>query len=92
MRIHYIYELENMLTNECVAEISQSGDNSTACENWLTNIDFCISRAAAIEELIGYGEWTRTELMRKNMGEIKGLLLWIAAWNVKEVRREMEDA
>ncbi len=88
-----ITEIEDLLCNEAIEEICQSGSNDEAVKKWLNHylhelgqLNLCPFACKKMVE--GYGFDKNVEDKMEWMERA----LWCAAWNVFETRDEMEEA
>lgn len=86
-----ITEIENLLCNEAIEEICQSGSNDEAVNKWLNHylhelgeLNICPRVCKKMVE--GY-DFSPV----KNKMEWMERAIWCAAWNVFEIRDEMEN-
>jgi hypothetical protein len=83
LEIEQIWDLEDILPNECIEAICQRGPNDAAVKEWRDKLEFCYDIRNAKEILTEYG-FEREELNECGMRSISEKLLWVAAWNVFE--------
>ena len=85
-----ITDIENLLCNEAIEEICQQGQNDEAVKKWtnhylhdLGQMNICPFACKKMVEGYGFGG------VDNNMEWIERAI-WCAAWNVFEIREEME--
>ncbi len=83
--------IENMLCNEAIEDICQSGDNDQAVKKWLNHylhdlgqLNICPFACKKMVEGYGFEK-------ASNMMEWMERAIWCAAWNVFDIRNEMES-
>jgi hypothetical protein len=70
--------LRELLPASCVQECSYSGDNESACSEWVNTLNLKIPREKMIRELSEFC-WSIEDLEESTDKELKTKYLWIAA-------------
>lgn len=76
--------LEFQLPDDCISDLSGSGDCTASCEYWQSELKLNLNRDAMISELKEYGAWSEQELNDLPNSELEMKCIWIAAGNIAD--------
>lgn len=72
------------IPSDCVRDCSHPGPCDTEVKEWSKVLGFNVPRTLAINYLVEFGAWTRSELNEKLTSDLSEIVLWIACSDIKE--------